>query len=169
MLKKILLVLIVMIFSTSVFSEKELLDSREVADIYKMQYEGRKAYKKEDYETAFVHLTKAAELGMKNSQYLLGLMYLKGQAVKKSNLTGMAWLGVAKESGVKEVVSMHDKLYAAFNEKQREFIDEKTAEFVALYGLEAQGVSCLREKRVSSKRFKVNCYKNSIDIQRFTL
>ena len=169
MLKKIILVLIVMIFSTSVFSEKKLLDSREVVEIYKMQYEGRKAYKAKDYDTALVHLTNAAELGMKNSQYLLGLMYLKGQAVKKSNLTGMAWLGVAKESGVKEVVNMHAKLYAAFSEKQREFIDQKTAEFVALYGLEAQGVSCLREKRVSSKRFKINCYKDSTDTQRFSL
>ena len=50
------------------------------------------------YKSAFQLLSDAASKGMKESQYLLSLMFLKGEGVDKNILIGLGWLGVAGHS-----------------------------------------------------------------------
>lgn len=125
---------------------------------------GVNSHKKGNYEKAFIPLTKAAELGMKQPQYLLGIMYLKGQYVDQAIDKGMAWLGVANEINKKEWRITYDNVYNMLNAAQKKYVDNKVVEYVGLYGLQAQDVSC--EKRASRERAKKEfyCLKNDSDL-----
>lgn len=160
--------LFLVIATFNIYSAKEVkLDFRDAMDIYKLQESGMQHYRDGSYDSAYEELIQSAEAGLKYSQYYLGLMYLKGQGVSKSNLTGMAWLGVAKESKIREIVELYDSVYEKFSKEKRKFIDDKVLEFTSLYGLKAQDVSCKRRKTARSMRPRVYCVKNTKDIQKF--
>ncbi len=142
------------------------LENTEISALYDSEKRGMQAYRAESYAEAFSHLSKTAPLGFKQSQYYLAFLYLKGQHVKKDMLEGMAWLGVAKESGHKEMLKLYDGLYNAFNQAQKNAVDKKVTEYIALYGMQEQNVSCnMRTKGASRKRILV-CDKIPIGVER---
>ena len=122
---------------------------------------GIRDYERESFADAARNLTTAAEGGMKLSQYMLAFMYLRGQYVQQSLVEGMAWLGVAKESGEKEWVDTYKKIYKTAKPAQRTAIDKRQAQLVILYGMKAQGVSCSRRRELGSNRMAVSCIKKS--------
>jgi len=57
---------------------------------------------KETFRTGTSYLKLPAEQGLKQSQYLIGFMYLKRDYVQGSLINGLAWLGVANEVNLED-------------------------------------------------------------------
>ena len=127
--------------------------------LYNKEKAGVRYYKKGSYQKAYEKLLYPAQLGLKDAQYYLGFMYLKGQYVDQSLATGMAWLGVACEIEAKEWQQTFDQIYNALNVEQRKFIDQKVASYIQLYGMETQEMDCARVARTGSRKVTVNCQK----------
>lgn len=140
------------------------LENTEISALYNIEKQGMQAYRAEKYSEAYTHLSKTAPLGFKQSQYYLAFLYLKGQHLKKDMLEGMGWLGVAKESGHREMIKLYDGLYNAFNQAQQDAVDKKVSEYVALYGMQEQNVSCEKRKKSGSKRLVLECVKIPIKV-----
>ena len=118
---------------------------------------GIKYYQREEFDRAFELLNEAAQGGFKQSQYLLGLMYLKGEHVEQSLGTGLAWLGVANEMDMKGWQQQYDDIYARLNEAQQAFIDGQVAEYIEKYGMDALEISCEKRARLGSRKIEIEC------------
>ena len=64
-------------------TRKRVMKRIKANDPAAMNYMGEMCYKEGDYEGAFEYFTKAAELGILDAHYHLGLMYYKGVGVEK--------------------------------------------------------------------------------------
>ncbi len=96
---------------------------------------------------------------MKESQYLLSLMFMKGEGVDRSILIGLGWLGVAIESGNKEWNNTFNTVYESMSDTQRAMIDDKVKDYVEKYGSVVQGVTCAKRAAVGSRRIELRCEK----------
>ena len=124
------------------------------------QYEqGAVAYESGDYESAYADLSLAAQRGVKDAQYLLGFMYLRGEYAPRSIPVGLAWLGTALEVDNKEWLSLFTKLYGTLNAAQQAFIDNKVETYIELYGMDTQRIVCDNKARVGSRRKVRQCIK----------
>lgn len=119
-----------------------------------------KHYLEGDYASAFEALSQNALWGYKESQYFLAFMFLKGQHVQQSTVLGMAWLGVAKETGRKDWEAQYDQFYAAAPPDLKTKIDKKLAEYVSKFGLKAQNMTCSKTPSLDSARPRVRCHKS---------
>jgi len=131
----------------------------EIELMYRNEETGLRQYDRGDFEQAFETLSDTAVQGLKKSQYILAFMFLKGEHVDKSILLGMGWLGVARESGEKEWVTLYDNMYARANATQKAMIDEKVKQYVGLYGMSATNVTCRRAQVAGSRRYEMRCIK----------
>lgn len=161
---KIIVLFLVSFSVTSINAALPKLESTEITSLYQTEKKAMQNYRAEKYAEAYVQLNKTAPLGFKQSQYYLAFLYLKGQHIKKDMLEGMGWLGVAKESGDKEMVTLYNQLYGAFNQAQKDAVDKKVAEYVLLYGMEQQNIKCEKRKKVGSKRPVLECVKIPIKV-----
>jgi hypothetical protein len=75
-------------------------------------------------------------------------------------LFGLAWLGVAIESGNEDWQKTFDTMYNALNEAQRSMVDEKIREYVEKYGSDRQGVTCAKRTTVGSRKIELRCAKS---------
>lgn len=137
-----------------------LYDTQRLNTLYKKELNGIRAYADGEYETAFRFLSDTACKGLKESQYLVSIMLMQGQGTNKSILFGLAWLGVATESGNKEWQATFDTLYQSLSAAQRSMVDEKIAEYVSKYGGDTQGVTCARRTAVGSRSIELRCAKD---------
>lgn len=136
--------------------------SQEVEDLEKLDRQekaGLRNYDRGNYEAAFEALSGTAVRGLKPSQYILAFMFLKGQYVDQSVLLGMAWLGVAKESGDPEWLELYQSIYSQLPPDQRPIVDARVAKYVEQYGMATQNVSCSRQPVAGSRRAETNCIK----------
>ena len=60
-------------------------------------FNSKTAYQAKKYDEAFPLMKKAACTGDKESQWMLGHMYLLGQGVARDDFTGYAWIKAASE------------------------------------------------------------------------
>lgn len=127
--------------------------------IYKQEKKGIRQYQKGKYEQAFDSLRVPAQTGLKDAQYALAFMYLKGLHVPQSLEIGMAWLGVANEIGIEEWQETFDMLYAQVSPELQNKIDQKVSEYIQMYGMETQNLTCTRQARTGSRRVRLNCMK----------
>jgi TPR repeat protein len=155
--KHSLLVLIATLISLS--AAAELYENEQVLALYEKEASGVRAYLDGRYESAFGILSDTARRGMKESQYLLSLMFMKGEGIGKSVPIGIGWLGVAIESGDEEWNLTFKKIYDSLNDAQRAIIDDKVEDYVAKYGSAAQGVSCAERTVAGSRRVELRCDK----------
>jgi hypothetical protein len=128
--------------------------------LFKDEKAGVRFYMKGKYEKAYERLLLPAQSGLKNAQYYLGFMYLKGQHVTQSLQTGMAWLGVANEVEIQEWQATFDQIYNAVSEGQRKAIDKKISQYIDMYGMEVNKLRCSRQSRLGSRKVIVNCLRN---------
>jgi TonB family protein len=63
------------------------------------------AYDKKEFERAFALYRELAELGHRNAQENLAVMYVSGEGVKRDNVLGYAWARIALEQGKSEGAS----------------------------------------------------------------
>ena len=117
---------------------------------------GIRHYKKGNYKRAFERLKLPAQMGLKEAQYALAFMFLKGQYVNQSLDIGMAWLGVANEIHVRDWKQTYDQVYAALSPQEQSRIDRKVATYVDMFGMETQNLNCDKN---SGRRISISCQK----------
>jgi TPR repeat protein len=144
-------------FSQSNTITKTMLFS-EIQDKF---VEGADAHKKGDFTSAYDNLSFAAQSGMKEAQYLLGFMYLKGEYVRRSIPVGMAWLGTALEIENKDWATLYSKVYESLNEQQQIFIDRKVRQYIDIYGMDIQNIDCQLTSVVGSRKRAQRCTKQA--------
>ena len=156
-MNRALIALIIMFMSAPAFAG--LYDQQRLNTLYKKEINGIRAYDNGEYDTAFKYLSDTASKGLKESQYLVSIMFMQGQGTNKSILFGLAWLGVAIESGNEDWQSTFDTMYTALNEAQRTMVDEKIRGYAEKYGSATQGVTCAKRTAAGSRRFELRCAK----------
>ena len=109
---------------------------------------------------AFPIMLEYAKYGEKNAQYLLGTYYLAGIGTEANPMEGLIWLGVALEQKIPDWQRRFDTLTAKLTAEQKALLAQKTAERIALYGVEAQHMRCNLEKRdIRSNSLQYKCKK----------
>jgi len=121
---------------------------------------GIKKYLAGEYQQAFELLSETARWGLKESQYFLAFMFMKGQHVEQSSVLGMAWLGVANEVGKDDWQHQYNSFYQAATPEIRARIDAKQQEYIAKYGLKAQRMTCSEQSQLDSAKPKLRCSKS---------
>jgi len=74
-------------------------DDTQESDGYKEYKKGNAYYNNGDYAQAVVWYQKAANKGVSQAQYELGLVYMSGEGVSKNYNEGVSWLKKAAEQG----------------------------------------------------------------------
>jgi len=157
-MKRTLLILIASLVPLS--ATAEMYELEQLSALFDKEARGIRAYTGGRYESAFNMLSETASRGMKESQYVLALMFLKGEYVDKSILIGLGWLGVAIESGNEEWNKTFNTLYESMNDAQRAMVDAKVNDYVAKYGTVIQGIACKKRTAAGSRRIEVRCDKS---------
>lgn len=163
MTKPIILLLLFATFSISVIDARPT--SQPYRKLQKDQDKGVEYYKQNKFELAYKKLKPLAEIGMKKSQYFLGFLYLKGQFVEQSTITGLAWIGVANETHIKDWQDSYDTIFSLLPETQQQAVVLKKALFIEQYGMLEQRVDCklIRSPSKTKNKKVLLCQKWSLD------
>lgn len=102
------------------------------------------AYQAKRYDEAFPLMKKAACTGDKESQWMVGHMYLLGQGVARDDFTGYAWIKVAAEFNSAEYRGTAEKIEKAIDPKQLPAVQAEAHTFADQYNLRATHMSCNR-------------------------
>lgn len=132
---------------------------QQIDTIYENEASGLRYYKRGDFPQAFSILSETAALGMKNSQYILGFMFIKGEGVDKNILFGLAWMGLATELGNDEWVEKYEGLYNSLSDSHKSMVDDKVNEYRAKFGASEQGITCSKTSEVGSRAIRWKCRK----------
>ncbi len=115
--------------------------------------------KAENYHKAFKHLEAAAKLGNKTAQYRLSLLYLNGQGVEKSFIKAYLWSRVAAETKNKSWRKLYKALSDTLTPKQKQQVAPLIKEYISLYGMEEQEISCHKVAKIGSNIKRLVCNK----------
>lgn len=74
--------------------------------------EGVEAYQNKEFRTAFEHIEPLAKLGHVQSQFLVAVMYYRGEGASKNTLLGYGWMKLAAEGGHEKAKELLPKLRA---------------------------------------------------------
>ena len=107
-------------------------------------YNSKTAYEAKRYDEAFPLMQKAACAGDKESQWMLGHMYLLGQGVTRDDFTGYAWIKVAAEFNSHDYHATVEAIEKAIGAKQLPAVQTEARKYVDEYGLRATNMSCNR-------------------------
>ena len=138
-------------------------------EIEQGQYEGAELYEDGEFEEAFSLSSIAAQRGMKTAQYLMGIMFLKGEYVDQSLAIGMAWLGVAGEADQDDWHATYKQIYETLPANLQAVVDAKLATYIELYGVRTQKIRCARRARTGQRRIEEICGKNGSDTPLYSL
>lgn len=129
-------------------SERTLLSKERI---------GIRSHKKGHYKKAYKNLYETATWGLKDSQYFLALMYLKGQHVKQNTLIGMGLLAVANEAKIKERRDLYETIYNNLSESEKSLVDAQATDYIAKFGIKVKGYTCSDAQDLGSRKKVVNC------------
>jgi TPR repeat protein len=107
-------------------------------------FDSKTAYQSKRYDEAFPLMKKAACTGDKESQWMLGHMYLLGQGVERDDLVGYSWLKVAAEFQSSEYRATVKKIEDSIDSKQLPAAKAEAQKYIDDYGLRATHMSCNR-------------------------
>lgn len=97
-----------------------------------------KLYNAGKYEEAFAYYQDLAEIGMAHAQYIIGVMYYKGQSVAKDPVQAYAWMKLAIDKLQNETYTKATELIlSSLPESERKLAEDKAAELRARLGEEA--------------------------------
>ena len=116
-----------------------------------------RAYRAGEFDRAFNNYWQCARWGEKECQQILGALYLAGQGTEVNIVEGYAWLKLAAESGNRNMKDTLKQAEKALPEAAVEAGDEVYEEYLALYGIEAMGISCKRRRSGDSAKRVVVC------------
>lgn len=127
-----------------------------------------KAYRAGENERAFALLSLTARWGEKDAQRLLGAMYLAGEGTQVDLVEGYAWLMLAAESRRKLDRDTLQKAKDAVPKAIAEAAEQIYQSYLPLYGKNATGISCKRQRRGDRGRKNMICERpRGINDQRF--
>lgn len=129
------------------------------AQVLRQFEQGAVAYEKGDFETAYADLSLAAQRGVKDAQYLLGFMYLRGEYAPQSLPVGLAWIGTALEVDNDDWLALYTQVYSRLTPQQQVYIDTRVDKYIELYGMATQRMSCRKTARTGSRRKILQCVK----------
>lgn len=158
-MNKLLLIVAATMLATPSFAAQHY-DKQQIDSIYENEATGLRYYKRGDFEKAFSILRQTAALGMKNSQYILAHMFIKGEGIDKNILFGLGWMGLAIELGNNEWVQKYESLYGSLNAAQQSIVDDKVDEYREKFGAAVQGVTCSMTSEVGSRAIRWKCRKS---------
>lgn len=117
-------------------------------------------YSSGNYEEALPYLISSAKHGYKDSQARLAHLYLHGLGgVRRSDVVGIAWMGVAAHGETTPIIQRHyDELMAAVPPHHMESLKRVVEEYVEKYGNFEQNVECEVAKHASTHIAKNRCY-----------
>ena len=156
-MKNLILALTVTLLALPAFAAH--YDKKQIDDLYENEASGLRYYKRGDFPKAFSILSRTAALGMKNSQYILGFMFIKGEGVDKNVLIRLAWMGLATELGSDEWVENYEGLYNSLSHTHKSMVDQKVREYGENFGASVQGVTCSKTAEVGSRAIRWKCRK----------
>ncbi len=162
MISKILLsVVMIVIYGHSIAENNSPISERA---LYKKERQGIKLHKKGKYKKAHAKLSETAVWGLKDSQYFLALMYLKGQFVEQDIIKGMGYLGVANEANIEERKNLFAQIYDKLPGVDQKRVDDRVADYIAKYGMKIKNIICKETAELRSRVAVVNCefYKTSV-------
>lgn len=112
------------------------------------------------YEEALPYLMSSAKHGYKDSQARLAHLYLHGLGgVRRSDVVGIAWMGVAAHGETTPIIQRrYDQLMAAVPPHHMESLKRVVEEYVEKYGSFEQNVECDVAKHASTHISKNRCY-----------
>ena len=135
------------------------IERKSYAKLYRELRAGVKHHKRGNYKKAYEKLSVCAQWGLKQAQYLMAFMYLKGQYVEQSVEIGMGWLGVAKEVEIKEWSDTYDNVYKMLSPQQQALVDKKVDKYIKQYGMEVQKIDCVNKARLGGGKIEPHCQK----------
>lgn len=117
-------------------------------------------YSRGQYEKALPYLISSAKHGYKDSQARLAHLYLHGLGgVRRSDVVGIAWMGVAAHGETTPIIQRrYDELMAAVPPHHMESLKRVVEEYVEKYGNFEQNVECDIAKHASTHISKNRCY-----------
>ena len=118
----------------------------------------KKSYSKEDYKKSFKQFNELARLGLKEAQFMTGMMLIRGKGQPKDMVRGISWIYTASEAKSKWV-KQADIYFSTINRSEKRQVQELVAVFVERFGMDAQLVSCRKESATGSHIRKVICTK----------
>ena len=83
----------------------------------------------------------------------------RGEGVERHPLKGVALLGLAAESGDRGVRRQYKTALEKVPDKYRDMVEAQVQVYIERYGMEAQGVTCVRKRKPQSHFFGMDCSK----------
>lgn len=161
MIKRICIALLLTTLGSPLLADSKITQAR-FAELQEMENIGVRQFKKGKFKKAYKKLIVPAKQGLKQSQYLIGFMYLRGHHVEQSLVEGLAWLGVAKEAEVVDWSKTYETVYGLTTEDQRAELKSLQVLYISRYGLETQQLKCLNRSKSGSRRLVIECVKRVI-------
>lgn len=117
-------------------------------------------YSRGNYTEALPYLISSAKHGYKDSQARLAHLYLHGLGgVRRSDVVGIAWMGVAAHGETTPIIQRrYDELMAAVPHHHMESLKRVVEEYVEKYGNLELNVECDVAKHASTHIAKNRCY-----------
>ena len=131
------------VFSTASFAQTEEGFDVEFPSLYKdWLFESKTAYDGKRFDQAFPLMQKAACAGDKESQWMLGQMYLRGQGVDRDDMRGYGWVKVASEFQSAEYRKTARTIEQAIDAAHKDEASKLAAQLLDQYGTRATHMSC---------------------------
>ncbi|RVT44639.1 hypothetical protein EMM73_16025 [Rheinheimera sediminis] len=125
-------------------------------DLHKALYQ----VKERQYSDAFPTLLKYAKYGDKYAQNIVGSYFIEGLGTEENVFEGLVWLGVALEQRESKWKNNYEALTANLTAEQKKAVEQKTEEYKAKYGSQAQFVSCRMQQEKTGSNLRVHrCHK----------
>lgn len=121
------------------------------SEYFLMIRDGHLAWERGDGPAAERQLLRAACAGDKDSQFLLGTMYLNGEGVAPDAIRAYGWYAAAAEVGDVRYERARDTVGALIPADYREAAEAEAVRKLARYGLRATGQTCQMESITGSK------------------
>jgi hypothetical protein len=121
------------------------------SEYFLMIREGHLAWERGDGPKAEEILVKAACAGDKDSQFMLGTMYLNGEGAPADALKAYGWYVTAAEVGDSKYEAAVDKLGALIPAVHMDAAKAEAERMLKAYGLDATGQTCQMEAITGSK------------------
>ncbi len=99
-----------------------------------------------------------AHYGLKEAQFMYGIMLIKGTAAEKDRIRGLSWLYTASEAK-QEWRGIADKFFAQLSNEEKLQVKSKTDKYMRFFGMRTQKVTCRKETRTGTHIRKVICVK----------
>lgn len=112
--------------------------------------------KERQYSDAFPTLLKYAKYGDKYAQNIVGSYLIDGLGTDENVFEGLVWLGVALEQRETKWKNNYEALTANLTAEQKKAVEQKTEEYKAKYGSQAQFISCRMQQEKTGSNLRVH-------------